>query len=168
MSGVPAPMIEFDMFIMELRMPPPICGNLIRSKRRSVPESNLSNLSASATPGASIPVRKPPREDMSGASASARISSSSSSRNVGKLFTYALDAAPKGDMWERVSGAMRTGEGWLGGLLGERVRGALGIRLLLGLGLRCRRGAILAGLPLVGGSWTTSWTRGGRTLIFSS
>jgi hypothetical protein len=54
------------------------------------------------------------------------------------------------------------GRGWLGGLLGERrVRGVLGIRLLLGLGLRCRRGAILGGLPLVGGSWTTSWTRGG-------
>jgi hypothetical protein len=79
---------------MEFRIPPPICGNLIISNRRSVPESNLSNLSASATPGASIPVRKPPREDISGASASARISSSSSSRNVGKLPTYALDARP--------------------------------------------------------------------------
>ena len=123
------------MLIIEFTIPPPICGNLTISNRcASIPgESNLSKRSASATPGASISVNRPPRV-ISGRSTSSNISSSSSSRYDGNCPSY-----PSLSLHDRCRG--------FGGIprVGMTVE-VLGILRLLGPGLLCRREAILAGL----------------------
>jgi len=124
------------MLIIEFTIPPPICGNLIILNRRgSIPEeSNLSKRSASATPGASISVNRPPRA-ISGRPTSSRISSSSSSRYDGNCPGY-----PGINLRARGRALFK---GVPVGIMREE---ALGILRLLDPGLLCRREAILAGL----------------------